>query len=69
MPRNALGRGLSALIREPENDSLQTQPPPLQQPEQVSYPAQQTQCPRASAVEPVRNDGDGNGGSGSSGTD
>lgn len=42
MPRNALGRGLSALIREPQNDSLQTQPPPLQQPEQVSYPAQQT---------------------------
>ena len=35
MPRNALGRGLSALIREPEPASSQTQPPPLQPQVQV----------------------------------
>jgi ParB family transcriptional regulator, chromosome partitioning protein len=42
MPRNALGRGLSALIREPETEEQQLHQPsqPQQQPEQAQYPQQ-----------------------------
>src|SRR5271155_4722175 len=45
MPRNALGRGLSALIREPEPIAVAPAPPP-QQPE----PAPATQSARPTAV-------------------
>jgi ParB family transcriptional regulator, chromosome partitioning protein len=42
MPRNALGRGLSALIREPETEEQQLHQPsqPQQQPEQAQHPPQ-----------------------------
>jgi ParB family transcriptional regulator, chromosome partitioning protein len=41
MPRNALGRGLSALIREPETEESLHQPSqPQQQPGQAQYPPQ-----------------------------
>jgi ParB family transcriptional regulator, chromosome partitioning protein len=40
MPRNALGRGLSALIREPETEEQLHQPSqPQQQPGQAQYPS------------------------------
>src|SRR5271156_4043338 len=45
MPRNALGRGLSALIREPEPIAVAPAPPPQQQ-----EPAPATQSARPTAV-------------------
>jgi ParB family transcriptional regulator, chromosome partitioning protein len=53
MPRNALGRGLSALIREPE-----TQLPPQQQVPAVGVPGQVTAGPAtAAAPAPIPNEG------------
>src|ERR1700722_6369003 len=40
MPRNALGKGLSALIREPEQNQQQPPPPGQEDPHQVQLPAQ-----------------------------
>src|SRR5271156_1365220 len=48
MPRNALGRGLSALIREPEPTVVAAPPPPP--PLQEQAPAQQQARPTAVAM-------------------
>jgi ParB family chromosome partitioning protein len=57
MPRNALGRGLSALIREPETKQPLHQPlQPQQLPAQESYPAphqSQPQPPSQAATNPT----------------
>ena len=51
MPRNALGRGLSALIREPEpTAAAPLPPPPLQEPAPVVQPARPTSVATTAAA-------------------
>src|SRR5271156_3228272 len=58
MPRNALGRGLSALIRDPEPTAAPPQPPPqLREQAPVLQPARPTTVATTAAAAPAPSEG------------